>query len=89
MYNQKIFCKMRELFEYQRNGIKRMTEIEDKVNEQIKVHDNGVGISFASKCGFLADPTGSGKTCTMLHFIKSRHRKIKREETSDMMDSEW
>ena len=56
-----------------------MIEIESNSGKEISVYNNGVEVSFSYTCGFLADPTGSGKTCTMLHFIKSRYKELEYE----------
>lgn len=67
---------MRELFSYQVNAIQRMEEVESIGGCAVNVCNDGIDLSFTSTCGFLADPTGSGKTCTMLNFIKGRHKKL-------------
>ena len=77
--NQAKTENMRDLFLYQQNGISRMTEIEGNANKKINVFNRGADISFTSTCGFLADPTGSGKTCTMLNFIKIRYKQMIKE----------
>ena len=63
----------RNLFEYQKNGVEQMTLIE---TSECSYENRGRGshVVMKSRCGILADPTGSGKTTTMLAFIGRRYK---------------
>ena len=67
---------MRELFDYQKRSVDAMVEIETRQNPVHVVIDSSMSTEFTSSCGFLAEPTGSGKTTIMLAFIKKRFCKI-------------
>ena len=62
---------MRTLFTYQKNAIVHMAEIED-AKDVFTSQQSHTSVTLQSRCGILADPTGSGKTTTMLGFIQSR-----------------
>ena len=78
----------RNLFEYQKNGVEQMTLIE---TSECSYESRGRGshVVMKSRCGVLADPTGSGKTTTMLAFIGRRYKvlsikQIKQQSRANM-----
>lgn len=52
-----------------------MKQLEESPTMTIETNDGTTTIE--AHCGFLADPTGSGKTITMLEFIRDRYGKLK------------
>lgn len=63
----------RDLFEYQKNGVGQMTLIESS-GCSYESRGRESHVVMRSRCGILADPTGSGKTTTMLAFIARRYK---------------
>ena len=62
------------LFPYQEQAIKTMQHIESTFTKQSKIlldEYDGIRVTLMGRAGVLADPTGSGKTTTMLSLIKA------------------
>ena len=74
----------RELFGYQENAIQQMISIESGDNAYSSQAGN-VHVTLSASCGILADPTGSGKTTTMLGFIAHRYKAAMRHVDSGMV----
>ena len=71
----------RELFGYQENAIQQMISIESGDNAYSSQAGNA-HVTLSASCGILADPTGSGKTTTMLGFIAHRYKAAMRHVDS-------
>ena len=63
---------MVSLFDYQKHAIRSMQTIEDQGVVTLETDIEGTSVKVDSRAGILADPTGSGKTITMLSFIMQR-----------------
>lgn len=77
---------MRELFGYQKRSVDAMVEIETRQNTVHVCIDDNLSTEFTSSCGFLAEPTGSGKTTIMLAFIKQRFGNISEPPSSTIIE---
>ena len=75
---------MRTLFTYQKNAIVHMAEIED-AKDVFTSQQSHTSVTLQSRCGILADPTGSGKTTTMLGFIQSRVGTTRQSESESVV----
>lgn len=72
---------LRELFEYQKNAVAHMTQIENAC-VAVTSRNEHTTVEISSSCGMLADPTGSGKTTTTIAFVQSRFGKLKHRTES-------